>query len=166
LTSAGRVPFDAAAQSDAVVSLWPITDANREAVEALTVTPDQGRFVSGVSESILEAAEEPDARALYWAIYDEETPVGFVMIADEVGSPDYIAHFLWKLLIDERYQRRDFGSATLDLIVEYFRNRGAGAMWTSVGDGEGSPVTFYERYGFKRTGDFHGDEILLRLEIS
>ena len=45
-----------------MVSLRPITDANREAVEALAVTPDQGRFVSGVRESILEAAEEPDAR--------------------------------------------------------------------------------------------------------
>jgi diamine N-acetyltransferase len=143
-----------------VVSLRPITHANREAVEALAVTSDQGRFVSGVRESILEAAQEPDAQALYWAIYAEETPVGFVMIADEVGS------HLWKLLIDERYQRRGFGTATLDLIVEYFRNRGVGTMWTSAGHGEGSPVTFYERYGFKRTGDFHGDEILLRLEIS
>ena len=149
-----------------MVSLRPITDANRETVEALAVTPSQGRFVSGVRESLLEAAEERDARALYWAIYDEETPVGFVMIADEVDSPDYIAHFLWKLLIDKRYQRRGFGTATLDLIVEYFRNRGVGAMWTSVAQGEGSPLTFYERYGFKRTGDLHGDEILLRLEIS
>ena len=71
------------------------------------------------------------------------------MIADEVGSSDYIAHFLWKLLIDERYQRRGFGRATLDLVVEYFRNRGVGTMWTSVGQREGSPVTFYERYGFE-----------------
>jgi diamine N-acetyltransferase len=149
-----------------VVSLRPITDANRESVEALAVTPDQERFVSGVRESILEAAEEPDARALYWAIYDDETPVGFVMFADEVGSSDYIAHFLWKLLVDERYQRRGFGAATLDLIVEYFRTRGVDTMWTSVGQGEGGPIAFYERYGFKRTGDLHGDEILLRLEIS
>jgi diamine N-acetyltransferase len=149
-----------------VVSLRPITDANREAVEALAVTPDQGRFVSGVRESILEAAGEPDAHALHWAIYAEETPVGFVMIADEVGNPDYIPQFLWKLLIDERYQRRGLGTATLDLIVEYFRSRGRGAMSTSAGQGEGSAVTFYERYGFKRTGDLHGDEILLRLEIS
>ena len=148
-----------------MVSLRPITDTNREAVEALAVTPDQRRFVSGVRESILEAAEEPEGRALYWAIYDEETPVGFVMIADEVGSPDYIAHFLWKLLIDERYQRRGLGTATLDLIVEYFRNRGVGEMWTSVGQGEGSPLTFYEGYGFEQTGDVHGNEILLRLEI-
>jgi diamine N-acetyltransferase len=149
-----------------VVTLRPISDGNREAVEALAVTPDQGRFVSGVRESILEAAAEPDARALYWAIYAEERPVGFVMIADEVGSPDYIAHYLWKLLIDERYQQRGFGTATLDLIVAYFRDRGVGAIWTSAGQGEGSPVTFYERYGFERTGDLHGNEILLRLEIS
>ena len=149
-----------------MVSLRPITDANREAVEALAVTSDQGRFVSSVRESILEAAEEPDARALYRAIYDGETPVGFVMIADEVGSPDYIAHFLWKLLIDEHHQRRGLGTATVDLIVEYFRSREVRTMWTSAGQGEGSPVTFYERYGFKRTGDLHGDEILLRLEIS
>ncbi len=149
-----------------MVSLRPITDANREAVEALAVTPDQGRFVSGVRESILEAAQEPDAQALYWGIYDDETPVGFVMIADEVGSPDYIAHFLWKLLIDERYQRRGFGTATLDLIVEYFRSRAVREMWTSAGQGEGSPVTFYERYGFERTGDLHSNETLLRLEIS
>ncbi len=149
-----------------MVSLRPITDANREAVEALAVPPAQRRFVSGVRESMLEAAEHPDARAIYWAIYDDETPVGFVMIADEVDDPGYIAHFLWKLLIDERYQRRGFGTATLDLIVEFFRNRGVGAMWTSAGQGEGSPVAFYERYGFERTGDLHGTEVLLRLEIS
>ena len=88
------------------------------------------------------------------------------MIADEVGSSDYIANFLWKLLIDERHQRRGFGTETLDLIVAYFRNRSVGTMWTSVRQGDGSPVTFYEQYGFERTGDFHGDEILLRLQIS
>jgi diamine N-acetyltransferase len=65
---------------------------------------------------LVEAAAEPDGRALYRAVYAEETPVGFVMISDEVGSPDYIPHYLWKLLIDERYQRQGFGTATLDLI--------------------------------------------------
>ena len=149
-----------------MVSLRPISDTNREAVEALAVTPDQQRFVSGVRESLLEAAAEPGARALYWAVYDDEMPVGFVMIADEVDGPDYIAHFLWKLLIDQRHQRRGFGTATLDLIVEFFRDRGVSVMWTSAGEGEGSPIAFYERYGFERTGGLHGNEVLLRLEIS
>ena len=64
-----------------MVSLRPITDANREAVEALAVAPDQARYVSGVRESLLEAAEHPDAQALYWAIYAEEKPVGLVCLS-------------------------------------------------------------------------------------
>jgi diamine N-acetyltransferase len=149
-----------------MVSLRPITEANREAVEALAVAPDQERFVSSVRASLQEAADHPSAQALSWAIYADETPVGFVMIADEVGSPDYIAHFLWKLLIADRHQRRGFGTAALELIVEYFRARGVETMWTSTAEGQGSPVTFYERFGFERTGEVHGGELLLRLKIS
>jgi diamine N-acetyltransferase len=148
-----------------VVSLQPLTESNRQAIEALRVSPGQERFVSGVAQSLAEAAEHPGAHALYWAVYDDDTPVGFVMIADEVASPDYIPHYLWKLLIDERHQGRGFGRATLDLIVEYFRARGVDALTTSAGQGDGSPIGFYERYGFERTGERHGDEVVLRLAL-
>jgi GNAT superfamily N-acetyltransferase len=147
-----------------VISLRTIDDANREAVEALRTTPAQERFVSGVTDSLLEAAEEPGAHAEFWAIYDDETPVGFVMIADEVDGPEYIAHYLWKLLIDERYQGRGYGAATLDLVVALFRARGVTEMWTSAGQGEGSPLGFYERYGFTQAGEIvFDDEVLLHL---
>ena len=116
---------------------------------------------------MLEATEEPDGRALYWAVYADETPVGFVMISDEVGNPDYIPHYLWKLFIDERYQRQGFGTATLDLIVEYFRGRpGVDVLCTSAGQGDGSPIPFYELYGFEQTGEIVFDnEVLLRFNL-
>ena len=39
-------------------------------------------------------------------------------------------------------------------------------MWTSAGQGEGSPIPFYERYGFEPTGDIvFDDEVLLRLRL-
>jgi diamine N-acetyltransferase len=152
----------------AIVSLRPINDSNREAVEALRVSPAQEQFVSGVTESLLEAAAEPDGRALSWGVYADETPVGFVMISDEVGSAEYIAHYLWKLLIDERYQRHGYGTETLDRIVAYFRGRpGVEVLWTSAGQGDGSPITFYERYGFEQTGEIvFDDEVLLRLRLA
>jgi diamine N-acetyltransferase len=151
-----------------MVVLQPITESNRAAIEAVGVSPAQEQFVSGVSDSLLEAAAEPDGRAISWGIYAGETPVGFVMISDEVGGPGYIAHYLWKLLIDRRYQRQGHGRATLDLIVEYFRGRpGVEEMWTSAGQGDGSPIAFYERYGFEQTGDIvFADEVLLRLKLS
>ena len=150
-----------------MISFRPIDGSNRAAVEALHVSPDQQRFVSGVAESMREAAEEPDGRAMYWAIYSDETAVGFVMISDEVGAPGYIPHYLWKLLIDERHQRKGIGTATLDLVVEYFRGRpGVDEIWTSAGQGEGSPIAFYERYGFEQTGEVVFDEeVLLRLRL-
>jgi diamine N-acetyltransferase len=150
-----------------VISLRPITDDNRATVEALSASPAQERFVSNVPDSLAEAAAEPDGRAIYWAVYSDETPVGFVMISDEIGAPGYIPQYLWKLLIDERYQRQGFGTATLDLVVEYFRGRpGVEEMWTSAGQGEGSPIAFYERYGFEQTGEIVFDnEVLLRLRF-
>ena len=149
-----------------MVSLRPLTDSNREAVEALRVSPSQEPFVSSVTESLQEAAEHPDAHPMYWAVYHDDTPVGFVMIADEVDNPEYIPQYLWKLMIDERYQRQGFGSATLDLVVEYFRGRpGVEVPNTSAGQGEGSPLGFYERYGFERTGEIRFDEVMLRLRL-
>src|SRR5262245_5325851 len=149
-----------------MVTLEPITDDNREAVEALTVAPGQERFVSDVRESMRQAAAEPGAKAILWAIYDDDEPVGFAMIADEVEGVEYISHFLWKFMIDQRFQRRGYGTASLDLIVAYFRDRGVPTMYTSAGQGEGSPIPFYERYGFVRTGEEVGDEVMLQLEIS
>jgi diamine N-acetyltransferase len=152
----------------AIVSLRPIAESNHAAVEDLRVAPGQERFVSSVADSLREAVEEPGGRAVYWAVYADETPVGFVMISDEVDpGPEYIPHYLWKLLIDERYQRQGFGTATLDLIVEYFRGRPrVEVVSTSAGKGDGSPITFYERYGFEQTGAIvFDDELLLQLRL-
>ena len=151
-----------------VVALRPLDDSNLEAVLALRVSPAQLNFVASVADSLAEAAAEPDGRAIQWAVYDDETPVGFVMISDEVGAPGYVAQYLWRLLIDEHHQRQGYGTAALDLVVEYFRARpGVEVMWTSTSRGEGSPLPFYERYGFEQTGDIVFDgEVLLRLNLA
>jgi diamine N-acetyltransferase len=40
-------------------------------------------------------------------------------------------------------------------------------LWTSAGQGDGSPIRFYERYGFEQTGEIVFDnEVLLRLRLS
>jgi hypothetical protein len=39
-------------------------------------------------------------------------------------------------------------------------------IWTSAGQGEGSPIPFYERYGFEQTGDLEQGEVKLRLAIA
>jgi diamine N-acetyltransferase len=146
-----------------MVTLRPLDESNREAALALRVAPGQESFVSSVADSLAEAAEHPGARAVQRVICDGDTPVGFVMWADEVDGPDYVPQYLWKLMIDERHQRRGIGRAALDLVVEEFRGRDV--LTTSAGQGEGSPIAFYERYGFERTGEVDHGEVVLRLRL-
>ena len=150
-----------------MVTLRPLDDTNREELLALRVTEAQLRFIPSVADSLAEAEAEPDGRAIQWGLYDGDTPVGFVMVSDEVDAPGYYPQYLWKLLIDERHQRRGYGTAALDLVADFFRRRPeVEFMLTSAGQGEGSPISFYERYGFVRTGDIVFDgEVLLRLEL-
>jgi diamine N-acetyltransferase len=151
------------------VSLREITPANRAMVEALTVTETQSEYVAGVATSLVEAVETPDARPWYRAVYLGDEPAGFVMISDgiTVVNPHYLGpYFLWRLLIDQRYQRRGLGSATLRLVVEHVRTRPyARVLLTSVVPGPASPIGFYLREGFRATGQVHEGELVLELDL-
>jgi diamine N-acetyltransferase len=161
--------MDVGSLGGGAVALRPVTHENRAELERLRVASHQLAFVSTVTDSLAEAERHPAAHPLTFGLYDGDTAVGFVMIANEVDDPDYIAHFLWKLLIDERFQRRGFGTAALDLVAGFFRSRGVATMWTSAGEGQGSPIPFYERFGFVRDGVLEEDdgthEVLLRLDV-
>jgi GNAT superfamily N-acetyltransferase len=148
------------------VHLREITDDNREAVRALRVRGRQERFVASVSRSLRHAAEAPKARPWYRAVYCGEEPVGFVMLAWKPRQGPYRGrHFLWRLLIDKRYQRRGIGRAVLTQIVDLVRADGGTELLTSYEPGKGEPWPFYQRFGFEPTGDTDDGEIVLRLPL-
>jgi GNAT superfamily N-acetyltransferase len=148
------------------VHLREITDDNHEAVRALRVRGRQERFVASVSRSLRHAAEAPEARPWYRAVYCGEEPVGFVMLAWKPRKGPYRGrHFLWRLLIDKRYQRRGIGRAVLTQIVDLVRADGGTELLTSYEPGKGEPWPFYQRFGFEPTGDTDDGEIVLRLPL-
>jgi diamine N-acetyltransferase len=153
--------------SGAPVTIRVITASNRPAVEALRVAPGQEAFVEGVRESLAEAAATPHAKPWYRGIYAGEVPVGFVMLADDVPPGNqYIPwrYYLWRMLIDARFQGHGYGRAALDRVVAYLKTRpGADVLVTSVVEGEGSPMGFYLRYGFRSTEQMFDHERVLRL---
>ncbi len=150
---------------DSVVVLREITDENRAQIEALAVTPTQDNYVGSVTDSLLEAAETPGACPWYRAVYAGQTPVGFVMISDNIPPErtEYLGpYYLWRLLVDARFQGRNYGRQALDLAIEYIRQRpNPQTLLTSYVPGEDSPLGFYLAYGFHETGDlFEGEPVL------
>ena len=148
------------------VHLREITDDNREAVRALRVRGRQKRFVASVSRSLRDAAETPKAAPWYRAVYCGDEPVGFVMLSWKAERGPYRGrHFLWRLLIDKRHQRRGIGRAVLTQIVDLVRADGGTELLTSYEPGEGEPWPFYQRFGFRPTGEIDDGEIVLRLPL-
>ena len=150
------------------ISLREITEDNAASVRALGARPDQERFVSSVVDSLAEAAEVPEANPWVRAVYADDLPVGFVMLAWNVDPqpPGIIGPwFLWKLLIDHRHQRLGYGQEVMRQIVDLIRNEGATELLTSYVPGDGSPATFYEALGFVPTGAIHDGEVLARLPL-
>jgi diamine N-acetyltransferase len=153
------------------VSLREVTDANRHLVEQVGVSPAQSNYVSSVTESLADAAETPEAAPRYWALYADEEVVGFVMISDgiEDGHPELVGpYYLWRLLVDTRWQGRGLGRAALDLVVDHLRTHRPDAteLLTSVAPGTiASPRGFYEAYGFRPTGEVADGEDVLALPL-
>jgi diamine N-acetyltransferase len=150
-----------------------VTEADRAAVLALRLAPGQEGFVASVEESFHDATDDARARPRMWSVQAGRRVVGFVMISDGIpaerlaSDADLIGpYFLWRLLIDQDEQRRGYGTAVLDAVVAYLRGRpGANTLWTSAGQGPGTPQPFYERYGFVATGVVVDDEVVLRLDL-
>ena len=151
------------------VTLREVTDENRHAVLAVRVAPAQERFVGTVARALTDAQEIPEGKPWFRAIYVDDQPVGFVMLSWNVTPepPRIIGPwFLWKLLIDERHQRRGYGREAVRLVADIVRANGAAELLTSCVLGEGGPEPFYRRIGFSPTGELdENGEIILALDL-
>lgn len=142
------------------VELVELTADNLNAVMDLQVAASQAGLVASNAESIAEASFEPQA----WcrAIYGNGVPVGFVLLYEDSDS-----HFLWRFMIDAAHQRRGFGAAALQLIIERARaTAGVTSVGLSYADRPGNAGAFYRRLGFRETGAVADGEVVMQLALT
>ena len=147
--------------------LRPIDDANREAVLALTVREDQP-FVAPNDVSLRQYAEaeaEAPGVARPFAIYADEEPVGFCMfIFDPEDEDEEDRYYLWRFMIDRRYQDKGCGQAALDAIIRYFKDNGADRLYLSTEPENKRGLHVYHKAGFRETGVISdGEAVLMRM---
>jgi RimJ/RimL family protein N-acetyltransferase len=121
----------------------------------LAVHRSQEKFVAPMWASFRDALfpEEIDGSPVVpWmrGIVADGEPVGFMMLA--AVTPTHPDPYLWRLLVDRRYQRRGVGDAALRQLVLHLRSEGCKRLLTSWVEGPGGPAPFYTRLGFRPTG--------------
>lgn len=132
-----------------MIELREITQNNFEKIVNLKVTDEQSAFVSTVAYSLAQAWLYKYT-AFPFAIYDDDIPVGFVMLGYYEERNQYT---LWKLLIDQRYQNNGYGKQTLALAVNFLSaNFNAEEVYVGVSVNNEIAKHLYMSFGFKPTG--------------
>jgi len=150
------------------VGLREVTRDTVRTICDLKVSKEQEQFVASNSISIAEAHFSNEA--WFRAVYADETPVGFVMLA-RVPREERArlgTHFLWRFMIDERYQGRGYGRKALESVMQHLKKESnANALHTSCREGKGSPKGFYKKMGFKETGEkLDNGERIMKLKLT
>jgi diamine N-acetyltransferase len=73
------------------------------------------------------------------------------------------ACYLWRVMIDARYQRRGYERSALALLSDTLRNQGIKQPSTSYVSGPEGPHRFYLSFGFEDTGEVtaHGERFMV-----
>lgn len=143
------------------VELREVTAGTVRAICRLETTEAQRSFVAPNAISFAEALFEP--KAWYRAICAGGEPVGFAMLSIDPDKPEY---YLWRFMIDQRFQRRGHGRAALALLVDHVRSLpGATELLVSWVPADGGPAPFYTGLGFVPTGEIHEGEVVARLTL-
>jgi diamine N-acetyltransferase len=143
------------------VHLREVTRETLRAILSLQVHDEQRQFVANNANSIAEAYFTKEA--WFRAIYAGDTPVGFVMLYLE---PEQAEYFLWRYMIDARYQGRGYGRAALQQVIDYVKTLpNARALTLSYHKATGDPEGFYRKLGFEPTGEMMEDEYIMKLEL-
>jgi diamine N-acetyltransferase len=141
-------------------TLREITSETVRLITALDIAPEQQGFVQPNAVSIAEAFFEP--RAWFRAIYLGEEPAGFVMVLRDRDEPVF---YIWRFMVDARFQGRGVGRRALELLLDEARADGVAEVKLSVIPGEHSAMAFYGHFGFRPTGVEHGGQIEMRLPL-
>ncbi|MBI5936081.1 MAG: GNAT family N-acetyltransferase [Chloroflexi bacterium] len=147
----------------------PVDKANWRALIKLDVHEAQKEFVASNLYSIAESQFGFDFEGhwdyLAFGIYDNDTPVGFLMYGLNLAHPARQA-FITRLMVDEKFQGQGFGRFGMEKMLEIFRTdarvKEVGISYEPEND---VARKLYANCGFAETGAMIGDEVLAVLKL-
>ena len=143
----------------------------------LKVSDDQRSFVASNDTSIIEAytAITGNGYAFPFGIYEDDTPVGFLMIgfdvddywddAPEIAKGNYN---LWRLMIDKAYQGKGYGKEAVRLALEFIKTLPCGTAeycWLSYEPENDTARKLYSSFRFAETDEMDGEEMIAVLKL-
>ena len=160
-----------------MLKLKKINRKNVGEILKLEVFDNQKSFVAPNNISIIEAylAIVENGHVFTFGIYNDDTPVGFLMIGFDVNSDDADApkiakgnYNIWRFMIDKKFQGKGFGKKAMDLALEFVKTFPCGTAkycWLSYECDNDVARQLYQSVGFVETDEKDGEEIVAILKL-
>jgi len=131
------------------VSLTHITANNYIDIVCLCVSPEQEKYVGATAEGMVEAMFHPNYRML--GVFDvcAQRVVGFILyeVMSDTRHP-YNSMRLHRFLIDCKYQKRGFGEAALEKLLDVARKYICNSVELRTHNENADAIRLYEKVGF------------------
>lgn len=144
-----------------MIHLKSVTPDNWRA--GLKVAENQREYVSDDMRLLARAYAYREERSHAYIVYNDNTPVGMALYydCDELQAFDFSQMF-----IDEQHQRKGYGRAAAQLIIDEMKQDGKySAVVLCYIEGNESAKALFESLGFYHTDDSDGNEIVMRKEL-
>ena len=140
-----------------MITLQPVTQENYNACLALERT--QFDFVGDAAAVLANAYIYRDS-SLAYAIYDEDTAIGMVLL-DETGNEG--SYEFTDLFIADNYRNQGYGDKTVKAILSHFFRKGATSVHMQVHKDNKTAIHVYEKNGFsvKETSPWDEDFVVM-----
>ena len=160
-----------------MLKLKKINRKNVGEILKLEVFDNQKKFVAPNNISIIEAyiAFTENNDVFTFGIYNDDAPVGFLMIGFDVNSDDEGApriakgnYNIWRFIIDKKFQGKGFGKKAMDLALEFVNTFPCGTAkycWLSYESDNDIARQLYQSVGFVETDEKDGEEIVAILKL-
>ncbi len=127
---------------------------------ALSVAKDQVDFVTSNAVSIAQSKVQTECIPL--AVYDDDIMVGFIMYCIDEDDGEY---WIYRLMIDEKYQSRGYGRKSLEQLIKIIKqNISHNKVFLGVHLESKYAVELYKKFGFYFNGQVFGNEHIMRLD--
>lgn len=140
-----------------------VDNENFKDILSLKVKNEQIGFIETTKECLDEAKEESFWRPV--GIYDDSILIGFAMYG--CFKEDLKEDRIWldRFLIDQNFQGRGYGKATLKLLIERLVTEyKCTKIYLSIYDNNVNAIKLYEELGFKFNGelDINGEKVMVK----
>ncbi|MGN7760777.1 GNAT family N-acetyltransferase [Paenibacillus sp. 22594] len=143
-----------------MIDLRVIDKENFWTIINLSVGEEQKSFVVSNAVSIAQSKVQPECIPL--AVYDGETPVGFVMYCIDTEDNEY---WIYRLMIDQRYQSKGYGQQAMKKLISLIQqDKSHHVIYISFEPENRRAEMLYRSLGFTQDGRIIDHEIVYKLE--